>query len=116
VLLVRINDSLASFHGSEIRIRRSEMEVWLRRRRKLLDRTKFRRRSPRPAGRPDRIGWAIHAIDKLRLLGPPPTKQSQRRLAREVVAEVGSRYGVSISLRTAQRAVEWASRRRSARK
>ena len=78
VLLVRVNDSLASFHGSEIRIMRSELEAWLRRRRKLLDRTKFRRRSPRPAGRPGRIGLAIHVIDELRLLGPPPTKQSQR--------------------------------------
>jgi hypothetical protein len=115
VLLVRINDSLASFHGSEIRIRRSELEAWLRRRRKLLDRTKFRRRSPRPAGRPDRIGWAIHVIDELRLLGPPPTNKPQRQLAREVVAAVGSRYRVSISLRTAQRAVERASKRRSAR-
>jgi hypothetical protein len=116
VLLVRINDSLASFHGSEIRIRRSELEAWLRRRRKLLGRTKLRRRSPRPAGRPDRkFGWSIHVIDELRLLGPPPTNKPQRQLAREVVAAVGSRYRVSISLRTAQRAVEWASRRRSAR-
>jgi hypothetical protein len=115
VLLVRVNDSLASFHGSEIRLSRSELEAWLRRRRRLLDRTKFRRRSPRPAGRPDRLGWAIHAIGESNLLGPPPTGKSQRQLARELVAEVGLRYGVSISLRTAQRAVEWASRRRSAR-
>jgi hypothetical protein len=116
VLLVRVNDSLASFHGSEIRLSRSELEAWLRRRRRLLDRTKFRRRSPRPAGRPDRkFGWAIHVIDELRLLGPPPTNKPQRQLAREVVAAVGSRYRASISLRTAQRAVERASKRRSAR-
>ena len=117
VLLVRVNDSLASFHGSEIRIRRSELEAWLSRRRKLLDRTKFRRGSPRPAGRPDRqFGWAIDAIRQSHLWGPPPTGKSQRQLAREVVAEVGSRYGASISLRTAQRAVDRESRRRSARK
>jgi hypothetical protein len=116
VLLVRVNDSLASFHGSEIRLSRSELEAWLRRRRRLLDRTKFRRRSPRPAGCPDRkFGWAIHVIDELRLLGPPPTNKPQRQLAREVVAAVGSRYRASISLRTAQRAVERASKRRSAR-
>ncbi len=116
VLWVRVNDSLASFQGSEIRISRSELEGWFRRRRKLLDRTKFRRRSPRPAGRPDRVGWAIHAIGESSLLGPPPTSKSQRQLARELVAEVGLRYGKSISLRTAQRAIKRVSRRRSARK
>jgi hypothetical protein len=115
VLWVRVKDSLASFQGSEIRIRRSELEAWLRRRRRLFDRTRLRRQSRRPPGRPDRIGWAIHVIDELRLLGPPPTGKSQRQVAREVVAGVGSRYGASISLRTAQRAVERASRRRSAR-
>jgi hypothetical protein len=116
VLWVRVKDSLASFHGSEIRISRSELEAWLRRRRKLLDRTKFRRRSPRPAGRPDsQLGLAINAIRELNLLGPPPTNKSLRQLAREVVAEIESRYGESISLRTAQRAVERESRRRSAR-
>jgi hypothetical protein len=115
VLWVRVNDSLASFQGSEIRIRRSELEAWLRRRRRFFDRTRFRRRSQRPAGRPDRqFGWAIHAIDASNLLGPPPTGKSQRQLARELVA-VGLRYGRSISLRTAQRAVQQASRRRSAR-
>jgi len=116
VLWVRVNDSLASFQGSEIRIMRSELEAWLRRRRRLFDRTKFRRRSRRPLGRPDRLGWAIHAIDASNLLGPPLTGKSQRQLARELVAEVGLRYGRSISLRTAQRAVERVSRRRSARR
>jgi len=116
VLWVRVNDSLALFQSSEIRITRSELEAWLRRRRRLFDRTKFRRRSRRPPGRPDRkFGWAIHVIDELRLLGPPPTNKPQRQLAREVVAAVGSRYRASISLRTAQRAVERASKRRSAR-
>jgi len=115
VLWVRVNDSLALFQSSEIRITRSELEAWLRRRRRLFDRTKFRRRSRRPPGRPDRLGWAIHAIGESNLLGRPPTSKSQRQLARELVAEVGLRYRVSISLRTAQRAVERASKRRSAR-
>jgi len=59
LLLVRARDSLAPFHGSEIRIRRSELEAWLRRRRKLFDRTKFRRRSPRrpKAGTPCPRTW-----------------------------------------------------------
>ena len=50
VLWVRVNDSLASFQGSEIRITRSELEAWLRRRRRLFDRTKFRRRPRRLPG------------------------------------------------------------------
>ena len=118
LLLVRVRDSLAPIHGSEIRIRRSELETWLRRHRKLFDRTKFRRRLPRrpKPGRPNhKLGLAINS---LRELHPStlPIDKTQRQLAREVVAETASRYGASISLRTAQRAVDWATRRRSARK
>jgi hypothetical protein len=117
VLLVRGRDSLAPFHGSEIRIRSSELEAWLRRHLRLFDRTKFRRRSPRRSkpGRPNhKFGWAV---DGLRALYPLrlPANKTQRQLAREVVAEIGLRYGASISLQTAQRAVAWASKRRSPR-
>ena len=117
-LLVRVRDSLAPFHGSEIRIRRTELEAWLRRHRKLFDRTKFRRQSPRrpKPGRPDhKLGLAINSLRE-RYPVMIPTNKTQRQLAREVVAETASRYGASISLRTAQRAVDWATRRRSARK
>jgi hypothetical protein len=57
------------------------------------------------------------AVTVLRELYPfgPPANRTQRDLAREVVAEIGLRYRVSIGVRTAQRAVGWASRRRSAR-
>src|SRR6202035_3734064 len=74
VLRVRVHDCLAPFNGSEIRIRRSELQAWLGRHRKLLDRTKFRRRSPRrpKSGRPDQqFGLAINAIRELYPLGPP---------------------------------------------
>ena len=118
VLRVRVHDCLAPFNGSEIRIRRSELQAWLGRHRKLLDRTKFRRRSPRrpKSGRPDQqLGLAINAIRELYPLGPPANK-SQREIARQAVAEAQSRYGASISVRSAQRAVDWFSKRRSARK
>jgi hypothetical protein len=118
VLRVRVHDCLAPFNGSEIRIRRSELQAWLGRHRKLLDRTKFRRRSPRrpKSGRPDQqFGLAINAIRELYPLGPPANK-SQREIARQAVAEAHSRYGASISVRSAQRAVGWLSKRRSARK
>jgi hypothetical protein len=117
VLLVRARDSLAPFHGSEIRIRRSELEAWLRRRRKLFDRTKFRRRLPRrpKSGRPNQeFGLAVNSFRELYPL-MLPTNKTQRQLAREVVAETASRYATSISLRTAQRAVAWATKRRPAR-
>lgn len=117
VLRVRVHDCLAPFNGSEIRIRRSELQAWLGRHRKLLNRTKFRRRSPRQpkSGRPDQqFGLAINAIRELYPLGPPANK-SQREIARQAVAEAHSRYGASISLRSAQRAVDWVSKRRSAR-
>jgi len=116
LLLVRPRDSLAPFHGSEIRIRRSELEAWLRRRRKLFDRTKFRRRSPRrpKPGRPaQELGLAVSSLHSLYPLSLP-TNKTQRQLAREVVAETTLRYGTSISLRTAQRAVAWATKRRPA--
>lgn len=118
VLRVRVHDCLAPFNGSEIRIRRSELQAWLGRHRKLLNRTKFRRRSPRrpKSGRPDQqFGLAINAIRELYPLGPPANK-SQREIARQAVAEAHSRYGASISVRSAQRAVDWVSKRRSARK
>jgi hypothetical protein len=86
--------------------------------RKLLNRTEFRRRSPRrpKSGRPDQqFGLAINAIRELYPLRPPANK-SQREIARQAVAEAHSRYGASISLRSAQRAVDWVSKRRSARK
>jgi hypothetical protein len=117
VLRVRVHDCLEPFNGSEIRIRRSELQAWLGRHRKLLNRTKFRRRSPRQpkSGRPDQqFGLAINAIRELYPLGPPANK-SQREIARQAVAEAHSRYGASISLRSAQRAVDWVSKRRSAR-
>lgn len=117
VLLARARDSLASLNGHEIRIRKSELEAWQRRHRKLLDKTKFRRKSPRrpKSGRPDhKSGLAINAIRELYGFGLPGGK-SHRDIARHVVAEVKSRYHVSISLRTAQRAVDWVSKRRSAR-
>jgi hypothetical protein len=113
-----LHDCLAPFNGSEIRIRRSELQAWLGRHRKLLDRTKFRRRSPRrpKSGRPDQqFGLAINAIRELYRLGLPADK-SQREIARQAVAEAHSRYGASISVRSAQRAVGWVSKRRSARK
>jgi hypothetical protein len=117
LLLVRARDSLAPFHGSEIRIWKSELEAWLRRRRKLFDRTRFRRRLPRrpKPGRPDQeFGLAVSSF---RVLYPLmlPTNKTQRELALEVVAETASRYATSISLRTAQRAVAWATKRRPAR-
>jgi hypothetical protein len=117
VLLVRVRDSLATFHGGELRIRRTELEAWLRRRRKLFDRTKFRRQSPRrpKPGRPDhKFGLAINSLRELYPL-ILPSKKTHRQLAREVVAETKSRYGASIGLRTAQRAVAWAAKRRTAR-
>src|SRR5262245_33924946 len=117
LLLVRARDSLAPFHASEIRIRRSELEAWLRRRRKLFDRTKFRRRSPRrpKPGRPDQeFGLAVNSLNSLYPLSLP-TNKTQRQLAREVVADITLHYDKSIDRRTAQRAVAWAKKRRPAR-
>lgn len=117
VMLARARDSLASLNGHEIRVRKSEVDAWQRRHRRQLDKTKFRRKSPRrpKSGRPDqKSGLAINAIRELYPLGLPAGK-SHRDIARQVVAEVKSRYDASISLRTAQRAVDWKSNRRSAR-
>jgi hypothetical protein len=117
VLRVQARDCLAPFNGSELRIRRSEFQAWLGRHRKLLDRTKFRRRSPRrpKSGRPDQqFGLAVNAIRELYPL-ELPTNKSQREIARQAVAEAQSRYDASISVRTTQRAVDWVSKRRSAR-
>jgi hypothetical protein len=117
VLRVRVHDCLAPYNGSELRIRRSEFQAWLAQHRKLLDRTKFRRRSPRrpKSGRPDQqFGLAVNAIRELHPIGLPANK-SQREIARQAVAEAQLRYGASISLRSAQRAVAWVSKRRSAR-
>jgi hypothetical protein len=117
IMQARARDSLASFNGHEIRIRKSELEAWRRRHRKLLDKTKARRKPPRrpKPGRPDQErGLAINAIRELYPLGLPAGKP-HRAIARQVVAEVKSRYEASISLRTAQRAVDWVSKRRSAR-
>jgi len=117
VLLAHARDSLASLNGHDIRIRKFELEAWQRRHRRLLNKTKAQRKSPRrpKAGRPDqKKALAVNAIRDLYPLGLPAGK-SHRDIARQVVVEVKSRYGASISLRTAQRAVDWASKRRSAR-
>ena len=118
VLRVRVHDCLAPYNSSELRIRRSEFQVWLARHRTLRDRTKFLRRSSRrpKSGRPDQqFGLAVNAIRELHPIGLPADK-SQREIARQAVAVALSRYGAPISLRSAQRAVAWVSKRRSARK
>jgi hypothetical protein len=117
-IIARTGDSLFDYDGRDVRVSRAQFEKWLLKCKRLLLAVR-RQGSPSKTskrGRPaQQLGRAI-AISNELFPGKLITRGTPREAAAQIFLAARTQHATSISLSTAQRAVNWRRGRRSARR
>jgi hypothetical protein len=117
-IIARTGDGLWEYDGRAVRVSRAQFEKWFLKSKRLVLalRRQGRRSTSSKRGRPaEQLGRAI-AISNELFPGKLITRYAPRDAAAQIVVAAQPRYITSISLSTAQRAVNWRRGRRSARR
>jgi hypothetical protein len=117
-IIARTGDSLSRYDGRDVRLSRPQFEKWFLKSKRLVLvlRRQGKRSTSSKRGRPaQQLGRAI-AISTELFPGKLITRYAPRDAAAQIVVAAQTRYITSISLSTAQRAVNWRRGRRSARR